>query len=92
MSMIADRKKRARFHVPAQILLALWCFFVVNAWVFHTSVRSDWTSDGVLTVTESDRQLIQGLPSRVDVVIPLNMGRVSRIRCELESCSSLHVG
>lgn len=74
MSVIADRKKRARFHVPAQILLALWCLFVVNAWAFHTSIRSDWTSDGVLTVTDSDRELVRGLPGRVDVVIPLNMG------------------
>ncbi len=74
MSVIADKKKSARIHVTAQVVLSIWCVFVINAWVFHSSIRSDWTSDGVLSVTESDRELIRGLPGKVEVVLPLNLG------------------
>ena len=74
MSVLTERKNRARKHVPLQIILALWCVFVANAWIFHSSIRSDWTSDGLLTVTESDRELIAALTGSVEVVIPLNLG------------------
>ena len=74
MSVLTERKNRARRHVPLQIFLALWCVFVANAWIFHSSIRSDWTSDGLLTVTESDRELIAALTGPVEVVIPLNLG------------------
>lgn len=74
MSVLTERKNRARRHVPLQILLALWCVFVANAWVFHSSIRSDWTADGLLTVTDSDRELIKALTGPVEVVIPLNLG------------------
>jgi len=73
-SELTQRRKKARKHVVAQILLACWCLYVVNVWAFHTSVRSDWSSDGALTVTEQDKELVRSLPGSVEVVVPLNFG------------------
>ncbi len=70
---IASRRRRVRIQVTVQILLMLWIVWVINVWSFHDTVRSDWSEDGLLTVTAADQELLDALPRSVDVLVPLDL-------------------
>lgn len=70
---INQRRRRVRVHVILQLLLMLWIVWVVNVWVFHDSIRVDWSQDSRMEVTASDRELLAALPRVVEVLIPLDI-------------------